>query len=412
MPSLTPLQPPHLRLANRAAILQYVRTNSPLSRPQIADAIGLSRPTVAKLVDELVAEGLIREVGLGQSTSNGGKRPVLVELNAGAAAVAAVSVGEERTEVGVTDLTGQVLLRHIAPTRAGLGPEEVTKRVAATLNETLVRFRRTSPARIVGVGVGVPGVVHSATGVVGFSPNLPGWRDLPLGSELARATGLPVSVESQYRAQTLGEIWFGHGQGVQNMVGLGAGVGIGAGVVLDGRVCRGPDDSAGEIGHTTIDPTGTQCHCGNMGCWEVYASTTALLRLVRDALWRGEPSMLSASLSGGLESLTLDMVLVAVAQGDALARRYALDEMGYRLGIGTANLVNVFNPELIVLFGDIAILGEDLLERIRACVRSRALPEPGRRVRVVTSALGADAPLVGAATLVIQQVFAQERFGA
>lgn len=411
MPSVTPLQPPHLRLANRAAILHYVRSNSPLSRPQIADAIGLSRPTVAKLIDELVVEGLIREVGLGQSTSSGGKRPGLVELNAGAAAVAAVSLGEERTEVGVTDLAGRVLMRRVFPTLAEEGPEGVIKRIVAAVTQTLTEFGQSSSTPLAGVGAGAPGVVHTANGIVGFSPNLPGWRDVPFGQELARATGLSVTVESQYRAQTLGEVWFGHGQGVQHLVGLGTGVGIGAGVVLDGRVYRGPDDSAGEIGHTTIDPHGTQCHCGNMGCWEVYASTTALLRLVRDALWRGEHSVLSAQVGGRLEALTLDMVLAAAAGGDTLARRYAVDEMGYRLGMGAANLVNVFNPEVVVLFGDITILGEDLLEQIRSSVRSRALPEPGRRVRIMTSALGADAPLVGAATLVISQLFAQERFG-
>jgi glucokinase-like ROK family protein len=409
---LTPLQPTHLRLANRAAILQYVRANGPLSRPQIADAIGLSRPTVAKLVDELVTEGLIHEIGLGQSTSSGGKRPGLVELNAGAAAVAAVALGEERIEVGMTDLAGHVLTRRVMPTLAEAGPADVIRRIVAALKETLSDFGRTSSVPVAGVGVGAPGVVHTATGVVGFSPNLPGWREIPLGEELARATGLSVTVETQYRAQTLGEVWFGHGQGVQNLIGLGTGVGIGAGVVLDGSVYRGPDDSAGEIGHTTIDPLGAQCHCGNLGCWEIYASTTALLRLVRDALWRGESSVLSGQLSGRLEDLTLEMVMDAAQSGDALARRYAIEEMGYRIGMGTANLVNVFNPELVVLFGAITALGEELLERIRTSVSSRALPEPGQRVRIVSSALGADAPLVGAATLVISRIFSLVRFGA
>lgn len=410
MPSMTPLQPPHLRLANRAAILRFVRAHSPLSRPQIADAIGLSRPTVAKLVDELAAEGLIRETGRGPSTRGGGKRPLLVELNAGAAAVAAVSLGEEQIETGVADLAGRVLLRRRRPTGAEQGPDEVVRRVTAAVGETLAEFRRTSNLRIAGVGAGVVGVVHATTGVVAFAANLPGWRDIPLGAELARATGLPVSVETQYRAQTLGEVWFGHGQGVRNLVGLGLGVGIGAGVVLEGSIYRGPDDSAGEIGHTTIDPLGAQCRCGNMGCWEVYASTSALLRMVRDALWRGERSVLAEQVGSRLDTLTLEMVLAAAESGDPLARRYAVDEMGYRLGMGTANLVNIFNPELVVLFGEMTVLGEELLERIRASVRTRALPEPGRRVRIVASLLGADAPLVGAASLIISRLFSVEPF--
>lgn len=410
MPSLFPLQPPHLRRANRTSILRYVRANGAVTRPQIADAIGLSRPTVAKLVDELVAEGLIRGVGLGHSTSSGGKRPGLVELNADAAAVLAVAVGVETVEVGVTDLSGKILLRRQVPTGAAAGPAAVVERTCALAREVLGEHTRSGGVPVLGAGVGAPGIVHPATGVVAFSPNLPGWREVPLGQSLSRATGLHVTVDNECRTQTLGEVWFGNGENVANLVGLETGVGIGAGVVLDGQIYRGPDDAAGEIGHTTVDPLGAQCHCGNMGCWEVYASTTALLQWIRDALWRGEYSVLRERVGNNLEALTVPMVLSAVAAGDSLARRYAVDEMGYRLGLGVANLVNIFNPELVVLFGEITSLGEDLFEKIRMTVRTRAMPQAARRVQVRASALGRDADLVGAATLVISQLFAVDRF--
>ncbi|HEY3363533.1 MAG TPA: ROK family transcriptional regulator [Symbiobacteriaceae bacterium] len=394
-----------IRQSNRVAILRYLRAGGAVSRPQIAEAVGLSRPTVANLVDELVAEGLVREVGLGQSTRSGGKRPGLVKLNPDAAAVAAVAIGVEQVEAGIIKLDGHVARRRQAPMPAAVGPEAGLDLVRRMLSDLLTEYGREPHAPVLGVGASAPGVVHPATGVVAFSPALPGWRDVPLGPELARATGLPVTLDSECRAQTLGEVWFGQGQEVGDLVGLVTGAGIGAGVVMDGLIYRGPDDSAGEIGHTTLDPLGARCHCGNMGCWEVYSSTAGLLRMVRDALWRGEFSTLGDRVGNDLGRLTLPMVLDAVRCGDTLARRYAVDEMGYRLGVGIANLVNTFNPEMVVLFGPITALGEELLERIRTTVRTRALPQAGARARIVCSLLGADGPLVGAATLVISRLF-------
>lgn len=406
-----PLQPPHLRRANRTSILLFVREQGPVTRPQVADATGLSRPTVTKLVEELLAEGLLRESGLGHSTSSGGKRPGLVELNTEAVAVAAVAIGIESVEAGIVDLGGHILLRRTIPMAAG-NPTEMIERIGE-LADGLVREFSTQASRpVIGLGVGAPGVVHPATGVTGYSPNLPGWREVPLGGMLAQATGLPVALENRCRAQTLGEVWFGHGRHTANLVGLEAGVHIEGAVILDGKLYRGLDDSALEMGHTTVDPAGAQCSCGNMGCWEVYASRQALLGLIRDALWRGEPSILRGPVGNDLEALGLPAVIAALRAGDPLAHRYAVAEMGYRLGIGLANVINIFNPELVVLFGAMTDTGEDLLVRIRSTVTARALQGPGRRVRILASALGSDAPLVGAATLVISPQFSNDLVAA
>lgn len=408
MKSLHPLQPPHLRQANRIAILNHVRKHGPVSRPDIAKETGLSRPTVMKQVDDLLAEGLLREAGYAQPGGVSGRRPALVELNRSAAVALGVLLGVDAIDAAVVDLGARVLARQRVPTRPAEGPGAVISRMAEVSTALLEGLRGPGAPQVLGVGIGAPGLIRSAAGTVAFSPNLPGWREVELGRQVADRLGLPVLVDNEARVQALAEMWFGLGSGVENLIALETGIGIGAGIVIDGHLYRGVSSSAGEVGHTTIDPLGPPCACGNKGCWEAMASTGALCSLIKDALWRGEVSILNDWLGGNLEQLTLEHVVRAVQAGDALAYRYAVTEMGRRLGLGIANLVNIFNPERVVIHGEITDLGEPLLAEIRQTVAARALDLPGRRVDIRLSELGRDAGVIGAATLLINQVFTLE----
>jgi glucokinase-like ROK family protein len=387
-----------IREVNRSLVLDLIRRQGPISRAEVKRITGLNFTTVSNAVGDLVASGLVQEVGFG--TSHGGRKPLLLTLNSTARYVIGCELQSTQLVLGLFDLTGSLLSRAELPKDPGTSPAEVVERVVAGIGQ-LLQETGVRQEQIEGLGVAAPGPLNADHGILLTPPNMLGWHDVPLQEMLEAATHLPVVIDKDGNAAALGEVWFGAGQGVRNLVLIIVDAGIGAGIVAGGRLYRGGRSGAGEIGHTTIDIDGPRCSCGNHGCLEAIASGFALGKKAGEAIRRGVSSVLAAFVDTGIG---VDELLAAVAQGDKLAGDL-LDECGRTVGIAVANVVNMYNPELIVLAGRLAQESPLVLARAQELGKVRAFSVLANEVRIVQSALGNQFLVAGAAALVLARLF-------
>jgi glucokinase len=250
------------------------------------------------------------------------------------------------------------------------------------------------------VGIGSPGPLDRRRGVVIITPNL-GWRDFPLRDRISDRVGLPATLDNDANCATLGEWWCGAARGARNVVGLTIGTGIGGGLILNGMLYHGASDVAGEVGHATIDSNGRRCKCGNYGCLEAYASGPAIADRAREALAIYGASRLRDLVGGDLDLITAATVYAAAEQGDAVARDVVRDTARF-LGTGIANLVNIFNPDMVVIAGGVTQAGEALFEPLRGEVRNRAFAPAVDACRIVPGTLSGTAGVVGAVATFVQ----------
>jgi glucokinase len=291
------------------------------------------------------------------------------------------------------------------PTLSDEGADAVVDRIARMI-ETVIADTSTETGAtrddFAGVGIGSPGPLDRERGIVIVTPNL-GWRNFPLRDEVSSRVGLPASLDNDANCATLGEWWCGAAKGGRHVVGLTIGTGIGGGLILDGRLFHGASDVAGEIGHTTIDSTGRRCKCGNYGCLEAYASGPAIAERAREALAGGEPSTLLEMVDGDLTRITAQLVYEASKEDDDVARQVVRETANF-LGAGVANLLNIFNPDVVVIAGGVTQAGEPLFDPLRAEVRRRAFRPAVEACRIVPGTLKGSAGVVGAVATFKQQV--------
>lgn len=295
---------------------------------------------------------------------------------------------------------GKVIVHAQIPTRAEEGPPAVIRRMISLLQELISQ----SPMPIAAIGIGVPGLYDPRTRTTRFLPNLPtAWRDVPLGPEIEHAVGHPTFLINDARAFTLGEAMWGAGRGASIVVGITLGTGIGGGVVIEGRLLFGIDGTAGEVGHQIIHPYGPPCGCGSRGCLEAHASGPAIAAAGMKAVRQGRTTQIRNLVGGDLNAITPEVIVRAAEAGDPVAREI-LEEAGFYLGIGVANLITLFSPEVVVIGGGVAKAGEWLLGPIRRVVTERCRVTPLERVRILPAALGGLSGAIGAALWAGQQV--------
>jgi glucokinase len=294
------------------------------------------------------------------------------------------------------------------PTRPEDGATAVIERIVQMVEAVIANVSSETGAvreDFLGVGIGAPGPLERQHGVVVFAPNL-GWRNFPLRQEIAQRVRLPATLDNDANCATLGEWWCGAAKGRRNVVGITIGTGIGGGLILDGRLYHGASDVAGEIGHTTIDSTGRRCKCGNYGCLEAYASGPAIAERAREALVADDTSQLLTLAGGDPARITAQVVYEAAKHGDPTAREVVRDTAKF-LGIGISNLLNVVNPDMVVVAGGVTQAGDALFEPLRAEVRRRAFMPAVEACEIVPGALPLSAGVVGAVATFKAQTFGE-----
>lgn len=310
-----------------------------------------------------------------------------------------VDFGGTNVKVGLVTPTGRVVCTHVLPSRDISLPSAFVDGVSVAIT-WLIRSKGIRPSQLHGVGVGAPGPVDTNRGLVHSLVNVPGWHEVPLGRQLARRLRCRCLVDNDVNLFTLGEWRFGAGRGARQLVGLTLGTGVGGGLILNGALYRGAAGAAGEIGHMVIDPRGRRCACGARGCLEAQIGTAAVLSLARRAIRRRAGPLRELARHARLSPA---LVCQAARRGDAAARSM-WTALGHTLGVGVANVVNLLNPDRVVIGGGLSNAWSFFAPALLETVRDQAMDCSGRTVRVVRAQLGDDAGIVGAAVLVWEQL--------
>ena len=397
----TPL--PDETLDALVAVLDEVRLGHSRSRSEVADRTGLSRAIVAARLGELLDRGLVVEGDRGPST--GGRPPRQLAFHGDAGHVLVADLGASSIDVAVTTLDGRILGHVDEPADVAAGPEVALARVEQLFRELRAAERRL-PGRLWGIGIGVPGPVEFRTGRPTSPPIMPGWDGYPVRERFAGQFDAPVWVDNDVNVLALGEWRSGVAAGHDNVVVVKIGTGIGAGIIADGRLHRGAQGAAGDVGHIQVaDERDVVCRCGNTGCLEALAGGAALARDGQAAARDGRsPRLAEALASRG--RVTAEDVARAASSGDPVSIAL-LEAAGGRIGGMLAGVVNFFNPSLVVIGGGVARSGDALLASIRETVYRRSLPLATRELLIRRSSLGGLAGVVGASAMVVDQLFAR-----
>jgi glucokinase len=305
-----------------------------------------------------------------------------------------IDIGGTNIEIAAVGINGRLLARESIPSDPEKGPRDAFVRIAATLPRLIGKGRELS-----GVGVGCAGLVDPSRGRLRYSPNLPSWRNAPLGRIAGRHLGVYTVVDNDANAAAYGEYFRGCGRGTKTFICITLGTGVGGAVILNGRVLRGRENFAGEIGHMTICETGPRCKCGNRGCLEAYLGSDALLRSALTRLETRRSRYLSRWVADRTRPLTPKVLAEAAVGGDRVARA-VFEEAGSHLGTAMASLVNIFNPDVIAVAGGVANSFHLMRTKVETAIRKRAFKESSRVVTVAKAELGTDAAAIGAALMV------------
>ena len=308
-----------------------------------------------------------------------------------------IDLGGTKIDAVLSDNCGNIKKRELKETRASEGPNAVIKRIVEAIKAV------SSDCKIAAVGIGAAGIIDVETGLITFSPNLPGWRNIKLKDILERELDVKTFVDNDATVAALAEHIFGIAVGCNHFVCVTLGTGIGGGIVTNGQIYRGISGGAGEIGHMTIDINGPLCGCGNRGCFETLASGTALEREAKAKIAEGAKTSIPKYAKESSNRISAKSIYLAAQDGDKLANEL-IAQLGYYLGVGLANLVNIFNPQIIVISGGVSRMGDLLLEPARKTVRERAFELSAKAARVEVSSLGYDAGPLGAVALALSEL--------
>jgi glucokinase len=313
--------------------------------------------------------------------------------------IVGIDVGGTNVVVGTVAEDGSELLGLVAePTFAEQGPDAVVERIVKLAKASLAAAKGKT---IAGVGIGSPGPLDTKRGVVLLTPNL-GWTDMPLRERIASGLHLPAALDNDANCAVFGEWWRGAARGADHVVGLTIGTGIGGGIVLHGEIYHGASDIAGEIGHMTIDLNGRLCKCGNYGCLEAYASGPAIAARAVEGIQSGADTSLPRYVDGDLRKVTAQVVYEAANDGDGFALEVVTDTAKF-LGAGVANIINIFNPQVVVICGGVTLAGDKLFVPLRSEVKRRAFKPAVSVCRIVPGELTGTAGVYGAAAVFLQQ---------
>lgn len=385
-----------IKQANTSLILRIIRSQEPISRAEISKITGLNPATVSSNLIELLQSGLVRETGSGESS--GGRKPTLLELNSDRFAVIAVDMGTSHIHTAVVNLNGKVVTHLTLPLMKPYSVESVL--------ETMLEAIRTMQAsvqhrRILGIGIGAHGLVNSDNGISIYAPAYQ-WKDVEIGTIIEQSFHMPVRIDNDVRAMALAEKWFGKAKELSHFMFLNIGTGIGSGIYMNGELISGARFGAGEIGHIHVvdHHEGERCFCGKYGCLSTVASGPALEKRFQSKLTAGAPSILQ----GKEDAISGQQIYQAALQGDALSLRL-LRETGEIIGHALSIAVNMLNPEKIIIGGGLSRAEQFLFPPMRKMIEERAMRNNTEHLVVERTALGDNSGIVGAATLILKDVF-------
>ncbi|MFZ4451484.1 ROK family protein [Salibacterium aidingense] len=375
---------------NKSIVLQTIQASSPISRAQISKDSGLNKATVSGLVNELMEEQFVQEIGTG--LSSGGRKPVMLYFNKKAGYAIGIDLGVNYILAVLTDLQGEVIEKIEEPLENT--SLDVVLPMLKNVVQSLMDRKPFSAYGVVGIGIGVPGITDK-NGRILFAPNL-NWEQVNLKQELEENFQLPVVIENEAKAGAHGENIHGAGKSSRNFVYISMGIGIGTGIIINNQLYKGANGIAGEMGHFTIDANGKKCRCGNKGCWELYSSESALLEQAKSL-----PSLQEREIS-------LDMLIQEAENGNTEVIPL-FHRIGEYAGIGLTNVINTFNPEQIIIGNRLSKLQNWLINPIHHVLEQRLLPYYYQDLSITFSQFGIESCALGSAAFSVEAFFAENK---
>ena len=389
-----------MKQLNVSAVLKVIRDNGSVSRADVAKITGLTPASVTNITKMLIEDEYLVECKVGQSS--GGRPPIMLELNPNARYVIGISIGVGMIDVVITNLSAEIILKKsIEINEERYDYDFVFKELVKLINE-VIECSKIEKEKILGAGVALHGIVNARTGMSIYSPYY-GWKEINIKEALENELNLGVYVDNDVRAMALGESWFGITKDISNFVTLNISNGIGAGIIINNKPYYGVDFSAGEIGHIVVEGDGDKCNCGNYGCLETVASNNNITKKAIKLIKQGTNSVLK-ELKADINQLTIEDISEAAKLEDELAISIIKEAARY-IGIAITNLINILNPTSIVVVGEIFENTFYAIETLNEIVKNRGMKLSSENVRIIKSMLGRDAAVVGATTLVIQEIF-------
>jgi predicted NBD/HSP70 family sugar kinase len=380
-----------VRTHNASVVLHQLRLHAPLSRADLAKRIGLNRSTVSSIVAQLLDAGLIQETSL--QTDKVGRPGLSLAINPEGGCAVGVEIEPAGVRVVLTDFTAKIIWRRSVQVDARRHQDDYLQGAEEMVRQALFQAE-IQQLPVLGVGVALPGLVDVHCGELRYAPSLH-WHNIPFRSRWSSLFGLPILLENNANAAALGEYYFGVAQNVPNFLYIGAGATMGGGIVINGELFRGRGGFAGEMGHMTLDPDGNECSCGRRGCWETLVGSAQVV-----AHYRQRASNAGRVLQADGEESDFAKVVAAADAGDLVAE-IVLQQMGENLGTGIANLVNIFNPQLVVLGGYYSLAHESVIPMIKESVKRNSLFPMRTALSVLPSQRGVDDSILGAVALVL-----------
>ncbi|MDD2957503.1 MAG: ROK family transcriptional regulator [Lachnospiraceae bacterium] len=385
-------------LKNKRNVIDIIRLNSPINKAEIAKMAGLSIPSVMKITDELEEMKLICSLGRGEST--GGKPPEMLTFVTNAFYLIGVDIGRSRVKVILMDMGAQIYERRYMTSTATENPESFLERVA-DLVEEIIANADIPKERLLGIGIGMPGILNPESGKIIFSPNFM-WKDVELLPVFRKRFAAPVLIENANRAMALGEHWYGVSQNVNRVLTVNLGYGIGA-AMLDGRkIDRGGSGCSGELGHMILKKDGNICSCGNRGCLESISSGYAIAKTAQQEARNKNAEKILKEAGGIPEDIEAKHVFLAAEAGDMTAQTIIQEAIEY-LGIGIANCINLLDPDMVVLAGRIMLSSDYFWEELKAQIGNHQMKYSAMNIRIKKGILGEEATAIGAATLPLRR---------
>jgi glucokinase-like ROK family protein len=385
---------------NKTEVTHLIRNSEGIFRADLAKKSGLSAPTVSRIVETLLREGLAVEIGAGES--KGGRRPTLLKFSGVGNFIIGIDLGTTNILGVLTDLNANVVAEIKRPTMVEEGFSRIMERTSGVIDE-LGASLGEKRGRVCGIGLAIAGLVNRDRDIVEFSPDFH-WHNVDVRAAMSHATEIPVVFDNVTRVMALGEMWYGAGRNCRDFIMVNDGYGIGAGIIIQGRPLYGLKGLAGEFGHLTLEKdSDIQCECGNFGCLEALASGNAIAKAAQRELIIGAVSILSQLCGGDPSRLTAEMVADAAKRGDRVAWS-TFDRAAEYLGLGIAGLINLFNPEAVFIGGGVAQAGDILFDKVRKTVNARALNKAAGGVAIMPATFGPRSAVMGAISLILSGV--------
>lgn len=403
--SVYPEEPEHhyLKISRcEKELLNLIRTHSGLTKGDLVARTEYSRTKISSEIDSLLEKHYIKENS--ETEYSGGRRSKSYSINGKLGLLAGVDIGATSIDLVIADFSRRVLSRYSEAALVREGPIKILGRICSLLENTITEHGY-SPEEVLGVGIGIPGPVDFTHGTVISPPIMPGWDRYPIIQTVSQwFPTANIVVDNDVNVMALGEIHEGNGKGIKNLIFVKIGTGIGAGIICHGEIYRGASGCAGDIGHISVSKSGPTCHCGNKGCLESLAGGPAMAERALIAAQAGKSPILLKRYKMNNDLLTAEDIGQAAREGDQLSIEI-IRESGQMIGDVLASLVNFYNPEMIVIGGGVSNLGNLLLSSIRQAVFYRSLPLATRNLDIVFSGIGADAGVIGAVNLALDNLF-------